>query len=96
VGGGQDKRLVKELEERLDEAIRGDGKLAHGAFIKLDTRSPKVVAYALSEQLCNLLDLTCMCVCDVCVRLRVRCVCVCVRVCVCGRTWCCTILRTSR
>jgi hypothetical protein len=44
----QDKKLVKELEERLDEAIKGDGRLAHGAFIKLDTRSPKVVACPLA------------------------------------------------
>lgn len=42
---------MKELEERLDEAIKGDGRLAHGAFIKLDTRSPKdVVLYDFENQ----------------------------------------------
>jgi hypothetical protein len=42
---------VKGIEQRIDEAINSDERLAIGAFIKLNTRSPKdVVLYDFSNE----------------------------------------------
>jgi len=38
----QSLERVKGIEQRIDEAINSDERLAIGAFIKLNTRSPKV------------------------------------------------------
>jgi hypothetical protein len=80
----QDKALVKALEERLDEAIKGDERLANGAFIKLDTRSPKVA----SSLLLHSAFWRCLTRAGW-RRVRVRWY---VRI----RMWCCTTLRPSR
>jgi len=47
----EEQELVRDLEERIHSIITSDGRLAKGAFIKLDTRSPKdVVIYDFENE----------------------------------------------